>query len=146
MTPSFALSTFAATLLTPLVVTLWSRAFPPAPLSEQENAQTLRARNGWIDGIATVFMFVGLFLPLVLFGRNFNAVGIWAVGLMFGLMVSMHFLWVCVATIPFGGLNRFREFWRFYELRWGIGMKGIRAVYIPISLLGLLSVVKIWVA
>jgi hypothetical protein len=144
MTSSLALSTFAATLLTPLVVTLWSRAFPPAPLGEQENEKTLRARFAWIDGIATMFMFVGLFLPLVFFGRNFNSVGIWAVGLMFGLMVSMHFLWVCVATIPFGGLKRFREFWRFYELRWGIAMKGIRVVYIPISLVGLFSAVKIW--
>lgn len=144
MTSSLALSTFSATLLTPLVVTLWSRAFPPAPLAELEDAETLRARNGWIDGVATLFMFGGAFLPLVLFGRNFNAVGMWAVGLMFGLMVSMHFLWVCLATIPFGGRNRFREFWRFYELRWGIAMKGIRLVYIPISLLGFMSAIKIW--
>lgn len=144
MAPSFALSTLAATLLTPLVVTLWSRAFPPEPLDNDESEKTLRARNGWIDAIATLFMFIGLFLPLVVFGRNFNAVGIWAVGLMFGLMVSMHFLWVCIATIPSGGLTRFREFWRFYELRWGIAMKGIRVVYIPISLLGLFSAVKIW--
>lgn len=142
---SIALSTFAATLLTPLVVTLWSRAFPPAPLAAQENIETLRARNGWIDAIATVFMFIGLFLPLVLFGRAFSAVGVWGGGLMLGLMVSMHFVWVCVATIPFGGITRFREFWRFYEMRWGIAMKGIRVVYIPISLLGLLSAVKIWV-
>jgi len=89
-------------------------------------------------------MFIGLALPLALFGRNINSVGIWAVGLMFGLMVGMHFLWICVATIPFGGLARFREFWRFYEIRWGIAMKGIRVVYIPISLLGLVSAVKIW--
>ena len=141
---SLVLSTVAATLLTPLVVTLWSRAFPPAPLDAQESKENLRTRNGWIDAVATIFMFIGLFFPLVLFGRNFNNVGIWAVGLMFGLMVSMHFLWVCVATIPFGGLARFREFWRFYELRWGIAMKGIRVIYIPISLLGLFSAVKIW--
>jgi hypothetical protein len=140
----FVLSAFAASFMTPLVVTLWSRTFPPAPLNKSENKETLRARNGWIDLIATMFMFARLFIPLVLFGRDFNSAGIWAVGLMFGLMVSLHFLWVCVATIPFGGLARFREFWRFYEVRWGIAMKGIRMVYIPISLLGLFSVVKIW--
>jgi hypothetical protein len=144
MASSLVLSTLVATLLTPLVVTLWSRAFPPAALGELEGKEILRARNGWIDAIATIFMFIGLFLPLVLFRHNFNAVGVWAVGLMFGLMVSMHFLWVCVATMPFGGLPRFREFWRFYEIRWGIAMKGIRVVYIPISLLGLFSAVKIW--
>lgn len=139
------LPTVAAMLLTPLVVTLWSRAYPPTPLNKAENMEVLRARNGWIDNVATIFMFVGLIFPIIIFGRSINNVGIWAVGLMAGLMVSMHFLSVCLATIPFGGLMRFREFWRFYELRWGIAMKGIRIVYVPISMLGFLSAVKIWV-
>ena len=137
-------STVAVSLLTPLLVTVWSRFFPPSPLGDGENKETLRARNGWIDLVATLFMFIGLFAPLIIFGRNFNSVGGWTVGLMFALMVSLHFLWVCVATLPSGGLPRFRESWRFYEIRWGIGMKGIRLVYIPISLLGLRSVIKIW--
>lgn len=42
----------------------------------------LRERNGWIDNIATLFMFVGAVAPFVIFGRNFNSVGLWACGLM----------------------------------------------------------------
>ena len=144
MASSLVLSTFAACLLTPLAITLWSRAYPPAHLGATKSKENLRKRNGWIDSIATIFMFVGWCMPFVLFGRSFNSVGMWAIGLMFGLMVSLHFLWVCIATIPFGGIVRFREFWRYYELKWGIAMKGIRAVYIPISLLGFISVLKIW--
>ena len=63
---------------------------------------------------------------------------------MLGLSVSFHFIWVCLATLPFGGVVRFREFWRFYEIKWGIAMNGIRVVYIPISLIGLVSILKIW--
>jgi hypothetical protein len=138
------LSSFAAALLTPLVVTLWSCAFPPAAFGDSKSTVALRARNGWIDAVATIFMFIGLILPLVLFRHDFSSVGVWAIGLMFGLMVSMHFLWVCIATIPFGRFSRFQEFWRFYELRWGFAMTGIRIVYIPISLFGLYSAIKIW--
>ena len=46
--------------------------------------------------------------------------------------------------IPLGGLPRFREFWRFYELRWGIGVTGIKLVYIPFAVLGLVAALKIW--
>ena len=133
----------AATCLTPLVVYLWGKAFPPDPLRELESPADLKARNGWIDVIATCFMFIGMITPIVLFGRNLNSVGMPAVGLMFGLMVIFHFVWVCIATLPFG-IRRFREFWRFYELRWGIGMRGIKIVYIPFAMLGFFSAAYIW--
>jgi hypothetical protein len=133
----------AATLLTPVVVYLWAKAFPPEPFDKSES-NALRARNGWIDATATVFMFIGLITPLLLFRHNFQSVGVWGVGLMFGLSVILPFSWVCVATFPFGGLLRFREFWRFYELRWRIGIRGIKIVYIPFAMLGLISAAYIW--
>jgi hypothetical protein len=144
MTSPIILSFVAASLLTPIVITLWSRTFPPALLGEMENKEELHKRNGWIDSVATIFMFAGMFLPFLLFRSNFNSIGIWAIGLMLGLSVSFHFIWVCLATLPFGGVGRFREFWRFYEIKWGIAMNGIRFVYIPISLIGLVSIFKIW--
>ena len=133
----------AAALLTPIVIYLWGRAFPPSPASLGERLEALKARNGWVDGVATLFMFAGLAAPFVYFGRDVNSVGLPIVGLMFGLMVIFHFLWVCIATLPFG-VERFREFWRFYELRWGIGVKGIQFVYIPIAMLGVISGAYIW--
>jgi hypothetical protein len=140
---SSGISIVAATVLTPVIVYFWGRAFPPDPFRELETAEYLRARNGWIDVVATCFMFVGMLTPLFLFRDNFNSVGMWAVGLSFGLMIIFHFVWICIATLPFGH-GRFREFWRFYELRWGIGTRGIQFVYIPIAMLGLVSAAAIW--
>jgi hypothetical protein len=138
-----SLSIAAATLLTPVVVYLWGRAFPPSASNPGERAEDLKARNGWIDGVATFFMFAGLAAPIIFFWRDLNAVGAPVIGLMFGLMVIFHFVWVCLATLPFG-VQRFREFWRFYELRWGIGVRGIQFVYIPIAMLGVISGAYVW--
>jgi len=132
-----------ATALTPVVVYLWGKAFPPDPFRLGERPEYLKARNGWIDAVATCFMFAGLVTPMVLFGRHLNSIGAPVIGLFFGLMVIFHFLWICVATLPFG-IDRFREFWRFYELRWGIGTRGIQFVYIPIAMLGIISAAYIW--
>ncbi len=139
------MAVLASILLTPIIVYWWSRAFPVHnnPEFAALDHESLKKRNGWIDLIATVMMFVGLalpFLPLP-FVRKENAM--WLAGLAIGSMVIFHFLWVCAATRSFGG-RRSREFWRFYELRWGIGIGGIKFVYIPIGMLGLLSAVMVW--
>lgn len=139
------MAVLASAVLTPLIVYLWSRAFPVRDDLEFASIdyKTLKKRNGWIDWIATVMMFVGLAVPLVVFPfvRKDNAM--WLVGLAIGSMIIFHFLWVCVATRSFAG-RRAREFWRFYEVRWGIGMAGIKFVYIPIGVLGLVSAVMVW--
>jgi hypothetical protein len=89
-------------------------------------------------------MFVGLAGPIFLLKPEFARFGIWALGLAFGLSISAHFICVSVLTLPFGGLKRFREFWQFYELRWGIAMAGIRVVYIPLVVLGLICALRMW--
>lgn len=138
------LSTAVATLLTPVVIAIWSKAFPVQDSSEffLIDYETLKKRNGWIDAVATVFMFIGIAIPIALH-RYLAGAGMWIVGLVFGLMVILHFLWVCVATLP-SGTQRFREYWRFYELRWGIGILGIKVIYIPIGTLALFSAAMIW--
>lgn len=139
------MSVVAAMVLTPLIVYLWSRAFPVRGNPEFAGVeyQTLKKRNGWIDLVATAMMFVGFALPFMLipYVRKENAV--WLFGMAIGSMVIFHFLWVCAATRSIGGY-RSREFWRFYELRWGIGINGIKFVYIPIGMLGLISAAMIW--
>lgn len=126
-------------ILTPLIMRLWSAAFPLRGNKEFSHFtyKGLKRRNGWIDLIATVFMLVGMFVPFIFF-RQLEKVGLWAVGVPFGLAVIFHFVWVTLVTLPFG-LKRFREFWCFYELRWGIGMVGIKVVYIPMGIVGLFS-------
>jgi hypothetical protein len=139
------MAVLASIVLTPLIVYVWSRAFPVR--SDPEFAaidyQTLKKRNGWIDLIATAMMFAGLAAPFLLipFVRKENAM--WLIGVAIGSMVIFHFLWVCAATRSFGG-QRAREFWRFYELRWGIGIAGIKFVYIPLGVLGIVSAVMVW--
>lgn len=139
------MSVLASIVLTPIIVYLWGRAFPVRndPRFAAFDYQTLKKRNGWIDLVATAMMFAGLGTPLLLipFVRKENAM--WLVGVAIGSMVILHFLWVCVATRSFRG-QRAQEFWRFYELRWGIGITGIKFVYVPIGVLGMVSAVMAW--
>jgi hypothetical protein len=57
--PILKLSTAISALLTPLLVTLWSRAFPPRSLGIERSAASLRRRNSWIDVVGAGFMFAG---------------------------------------------------------------------------------------
>jgi hypothetical protein len=104
----------------------------------------LKKRNGWIDAIATLMTFIGLLLPFPLI----HAISEDRVGYLFplalGLAVACPFAWVCAVTLP-TGRARFREFWRFYELRWGIGMRGIKLVYVPLGALGAGAAVMLWI-
>jgi hypothetical protein len=62
------MAVLASMVLTPIIVYLWSRAFPVR--NDQEFAaidyQILKRRNGWIDNIATAMMFAGLATPFLL--------------------------------------------------------------------------------
>lgn len=139
------MSVVIATAVTPLIVYLWGRAFPIANNSEfgSVDYDTLKKRNGWIDVIATLTMFIGVLLPFLLVGLVRKDRVIWLPALAIGLMVISHFAWVCAVTLP-SGAPRFREFWRFYELRWGIGISGIKLVYIPVGALGVVAAVMLW--
>ena len=41
--------------------------------------------------------------------------------------------------------QRFQEFWRFYEIKYGIGIRGITWVYTPIGLLGIMGPFMIFI-
>jgi hypothetical protein len=103
-----------------LLVKWWARLTPPASESEFDRLdfEALRARNGLAPAT------------------------FWLLALGFGLMVLLPVAYVAAVTLPHGA-QRFREYWRFYELKWGIGLSGIRWVYIPIAILGLVSFVMV---
>ena len=137
------LPVFATIVLTPMVMRLWSRLSPPANLSGFEDFGALRRRNGWINLVFTFAMFCGFALPFFLFGRKLNSVGWPSLGLAFGGAVILPWSWICAATLPLG-LSRYHEFWRYYELRYRIGMAGIAAVYLPLAFIGVASVFELF--
>jgi hypothetical protein len=54
-------------------------------------------------------------------------------------MLWLPALFIFAVTLPAGGPARFREFLRWYELKWGIGQRSISAVYMPFYAFGLIG-------
>lgn len=141
---SILFSVGASAVLTPLLMKLWGRLSPPADTSEFDHLdfEALRGRNGRTDNIATALSLIGICVPLVALHFRLVPESFWLVGLGFGLMVLLPIGYVAAVTLPHG-IQRFHEFWRFYELKWGVGLPGIRLLYIPIAILGLISLVMV---
>jgi len=102
----------------------------------------LRRRNNWIDiggsligGGALVLIWFGLV------STTSNATA-WRVGLLFCFPVSLTLFFVCVVTLP-KGIKRFREFWRYHELKHRTRLAVMLSLYIPFAALGLVSAFKI---
>jgi len=117
----------------------WQRLTPPADVSEFDalGSAALRARNKYLDYLFTILMFVGLIRPFA-FIRNASSPpdDLALFGLDFGLMVDLPVAVIAGMTLPYG-VSRFREFWRFYETKWGISVMAVALVYTPIGLLGI---------
>lgn len=96
------MSVLVSLAVTPLIVYLWSRAFPVLSSSEFAAVEygDLKKRNGWIDLIVTLMMFVGLVLPFLLMPLVRRDHAMWLVGVAVGSMVILRIAWVCVATWP----------------------------------------------
>lgn len=134
---------FLSATLTPVLMTLWGKMSPVKELSAWEPSfDTLKRRNNIIDGVACVLCLIGIGVPLPLMQYIPEGTHMWAVGLGFGLMIILPVLFVTLVTLPFG-IGRFLEFWRFYELKYKIGIRGIMVLYIPLMVLGVVSVYEI---
>ncbi|TNZ55559.1 hypothetical protein CGK45_22995 [Vibrio parahaemolyticus] len=134
-------------VLTPIIIILWAKFFPVAENDEFNflSQDTLKEKNKWINNISVFLHFVGLVLPIPLISKvseNNPELVPWGIALIFGSMVLIPLIFVSMVTLP-RGVKRFREYWRFYELHYGIGIKGIKVVFIPIGLVGLLSLFKV---
>lgn len=129
---SVILSGLMGALLTPLIVRWWSRAAPPAETSEFDSLgmDALRARNSRIDNVGTVLSFCGLLTAFPFYFNSSATNSWWPLGMGFGMMVIFPVTYFWLATRG-GGLARWYEFWRFYEIKWGIGLRGLRWVYVP---------------
>ena len=141
MSPIFI--AFLSATLTPVLMALWGKMSPVRELSGWEPTfDTLKRRNNIIDGVACVLCLIGIGVPLPLMQYIPESTHMWAVGLGFGLMVLLPVMFVTLVTLPFG-IGRFLEFWRFYELKYKIGIRGIIVLYIPLMILGAMSVYEI---
>jgi len=119
---------------------LWGRLSPPRQVSEfdQHSPEELKRRNNWIDRVGVMLSLSGICFPLFLYANGVSKHNPWPVGLGLGLMVILPTAFFALVTLPKGS-GRFREFWRFYELKYGIGLKGLTVVYVPLACLGLVS-------
>lgn len=135
-----AVSAVAAAIGTPLLMKLWGKLSPPGQLPgcDQYSPEELRRRNNWIDLVGVVLSLSGICFPLFLYAKGVSKRNPWPVGLGFGLMVILPTAFFALVTLP-KGRGRFREFWRFYELKYGIGLKGLTVVCVPLACVGLVS-------
>lgn len=139
-----ALSTAAAMFVTPVVMRLWRRRSPPSPASDFDTypPDELKRRNNWVYLIAYCLSFVGICSPLLLYAHGLSQHNPWPVGLGFGLAVILPFTFASLVTLP-RGVSRFREFWRFFEIQNGIRLRVMCILFVPLGVLGLVSVYKL---
>jgi hypothetical protein len=129
-----------AGLLTPLVMFLWKKYFPAVAAPEFAGVPTevLRRRNDWIDHIANSLMILGASSAVIPWALGVPVTDLLAPALGFGLMLWLPALFILSVTLPHGSL-RLREYLRWYELKWGIGLKSISYVYMPFYAAALLA-------
>jgi hypothetical protein len=127
----------ASALLTPLLGRALSHAFPPQHPA-WDHYETLRKRYNALEllsQLAAVLAGIGSVCFLIAM-RPPNTP--WLVGIVFGWVVLAPILLIALLTLP-RGIERWREFWRFYELRYKISLHFITPLYATLCLLGLVS-------
>lgn len=134
----------AGGVLTPLIMTWWRRVTPPADSSEFDalSRDQLHARNNKIDVIGQIASLCGLLTAFPFYFGPQDSNSPWPLGMGFGMMVIFPVTCFWLAT-RHGGATRWREFWRFYELKWGVSCRSLRWLYVPIGVLGIVSGVMV---
>lgn len=131
-------------ILTPLIIIVWGLAFPPSEKSRfnKFSAEELKNRNNLLEVITQWSSLLGLAFPLLYFTESeLDAFGFWIIGFAFGSMVAIPCSIVALVTLP-KGRERFFEYWRFYELKYGIGIQSILVLVVFSLALLILSSVK----
>jgi hypothetical protein len=137
-------SALVAAFVAPLIMTLWNRLSPPAKSSPYDvfSEGELKYRNNRINIVASLLSLAGIFVPLAFYANSAFSRNPWPLGLGFGLMVILPVAFISVVTLP-KGIKRYGEFWRFYELKYGIGLRSLAIFYLLLGLLGILSAYKL---
>ena len=132
-----ALSTFTATVLTPIILHALGRALPPRR-GDAPEYNSLSHRYRLLELWSQLAALVGIvgavtFLILLRVGNT-----PWIVGLVLGWPVLVAILFIAAFTLPHG-FSCWREFWRFYELRYHVTLRFFAPVYALLCVLGVIS-------
>jgi len=92
--------------------------------------------------MATALSFCGLLTAFPFYFGPAKSNNPWPVGMGMGMMVIFPVTFIWLATRR-GGIARWHEFWRFYELKWGVGLRGVQWIYAPLAALGAVSLVMV---
>jgi hypothetical protein len=131
------LSLLAAMALTPIIIRVLARKFP-ARSADPREYESLRRQYGWLElgsQLAALAGIIGSITLLILLHVGNTP---WIVGVGFGWLVLAPVLVISAFTLP-RGIARWREFWRFYELRYHISLQLLAPVYVALSALGIVS-------
>jgi hypothetical protein len=132
-----ALSTLAATVFMPIILRALSRALPPRQTDTTEY-DSLSYKYRSIELWSRSAAFVGIIGAVAFFILEHIGNTPWIVGLVFGWPVLVAILFIAAFTLPHG-LSCWREFWRFYELRYHIRLRFLAPLYAALCALGLVS-------
>ncbi len=124
-----------------LLIAWWMRRNPPAKSSryDQIGPDLLKSRNGWIEDLGHLMSILGPIgaWPLLKIESELEN-EFWIAGVALGLMAIIPIAVFRIATAS-GGRERWFEFWRYYELNWGVSAKSLWWLYLFFALIGLVS-------
>jgi hypothetical protein len=132
-----ALSTFAASVFTPIFLRALGQALPPRRADAPEYDSLFhryRSLELWSQLAALVGMVGAVTFFILLRGGNTP----WIVGLVLGWPVLVAILFIAAFTLPHG-FSCWREFWRCYELRYHVTLRFFAPVYALLCALGVIS-------
>jgi multidrug efflux pump subunit AcrB len=134
---TIALSSFAAVVLTPVLMRLLARRFPTSTGTTVER-ESLQQQYHRLEVASQFAAFAGMFgsLAFVIMLHVGNTP--WILGVMFGWLALVPVLLIAAFTLP-RGIGRWREFWHYYEIKYRVSLSFIAPVYIALCLLGLVS-------
>src|SRR5439155_14540345 len=121
------LAPFAALVLTPVIMRALARAFParPAQLAEYYSLRRRYRRLEVWSQLAAVAGLVGSIWIVIVLGVGNTP---WIIGVGLGWLVLTPILVIALFTLP-RGVERWRHFWRFYELTCHISLRFLAPVY-----------------
>ena len=127
----------ASICLGPLIGRALSRAFPPQQPVPDEY-EMLRSRYNGLN-VAAQLVSVAAIISSAYFLFTFVPDNTpWVVGVVFGWLVIAPVLLIAIFTLP-RGFAHWREFWRFYELRYKINLRFFSVLYTLLCLVGIIS-------
>jgi hypothetical protein len=132
-----ALSTFAATVFTPIILRALSRILP-AQRGDALEVDSLSHRYRSLELWSQLAAIVGVIGAVAFFILMRVGNTPWIIGLVFGWPVLVAIVFIAAFTLPHG-LSDWRDFWRFYELRYNIALRFVAPLYAALAVLGLVS-------